>query len=123
MHQFKGEWDAIPTFNQFVASVVNPFRSKMSEVLSTLVSGKNGSGMPTSDKFSGRVELSHFILGGLPDVNHSRPYFRPGGCDSGRCAHRHESGVVLAPLGSGLRSVLTQSGRRLPGACRRGPAS
>src|SRR5262249_50889124 len=87
-----------------------------------LVSGKNGSGMPTSDKFSGRVELSHFILGGLPDVNHSLPYFRPGGCDSGRCAHRHESGVVLATLGPGLRSVLTQSGCRLPGACRRGTA-
>ena len=29
----KSQWDAIPTFNQFVASFVNPFRQKMSEVL------------------------------------------------------------------------------------------
>src|SRR6266567_929635 len=28
MHQFKWEWGSITTFNQFVASVVHPFRSK-----------------------------------------------------------------------------------------------
>ena len=28
MHQFKWEWESITTLNQFVASVVNPFRSK-----------------------------------------------------------------------------------------------
>ena len=65
-----------------------------------LVSGKNCSGMPTSDKFSGRVELSHFILGGLPDVNYSLPYFRPVGCDSGRCASA--DGIA-----SGMRVAVT----------------
>ena len=33
MHQLKWEWDSLTTLNQFVASFVNPFRSKMSEVL------------------------------------------------------------------------------------------
>src|SRR5215468_2045881 len=33
MHRFQWEWDSTPTFNQFVAFVVNPLRSKMSEVL------------------------------------------------------------------------------------------
>ncbi len=31
--------------------------------------------MPTSGKFSGRVELPHCTLGGLPDVDHSLSYF------------------------------------------------
>ena len=29
----KGEWDALTTLNQFVATFVHPFHSKMSEVL------------------------------------------------------------------------------------------
>jgi hypothetical protein len=28
MHRLKWEWESITTFNQFVASFVNPFRSK-----------------------------------------------------------------------------------------------
>jgi len=33
MHRFKWEWDSTTIFNQFVAFVVNPLRSKMSAVL------------------------------------------------------------------------------------------
>src|SRR6266540_5433556 len=76
--------------------------------------------MATSGTFAGRVELSHFILGGLPDVNHSLPYFCPVECDIGRGACWHQSGSVLATLGADLRSVLVQSRRRLPGTCRPG---
>jgi hypothetical protein len=54
--------------------------------------------MATPGKFSDRVELPHYTLGGLPDVDHSRPYFCPvgGAIDGG--ARGHASGAVLAPL-------------------------
>jgi hypothetical protein len=38
--------------------------------------------MPTAGKFSGRVELPHCTLGGLPDVDYSLAYFCLVGCDS-----------------------------------------
>src|SRR5713101_2741201 len=58
-----------------------------------------------SDRLSGRVEVSHCTLGGLPDVAHSLPYFCPVGCDIGRRSCRHESGSVLAALGADLWSI------------------
>jgi len=76
--------------------------------------------MATSGKFSGRVEVSHYTLGGLPDVDHRFPYFCPVECNIGRRARRHESGTVLAALGADLWAIPAQSGRRLPGAGRRG---
>src|SRR5713101_1946929 len=76
----------------------------------------------TSGKFSGRVEVSHYTLGGLPDVDHSLPYFCPVGGDMSRRSRRHESGAVLAALGARLGAIPAQSGRRLPGAGRRGTA-
>src|SRR5712692_9115676 len=78
--------------------------------------------MATSGKFSGRVEVSHYTLGGLLDVAHSLPYFCPVECNIGRRARRHESGTVLAALGADLWAIPAQSGRRLPGAGRRGTA-
>src|SRR6266849_5970046 len=76
----------------------------------------------TSGKFSGRVEVSHYTLGGLPDVHHSLPYCCPVECDIGRGARRHESGAVLAALGTDFWAIPPQSGRRLPSAGRRGNA-
>src|SRR5215831_18623167 len=75
----------------------------------------------TSGKFSGRVELPHCTLGGSPDVTHTLPYFYPGGCNIGRCAHRQEAGAVLAALDPDLWTLLAQSGFPLPGTCRRRP--
>ena len=65
--------------------------------------------MPTSGKFSGRVEVSHYTLGGLPDVDHSLLYFCLVGCDRSRRACRHESGAVLVALGADLGAVPAQS--------------
>src|ERR687885_503103 len=70
--------------------------------------------MPTSGKFSDRVEVPHCTLGGLPDVAHSLPYFCLVERALGRGARRHQSGAVLAALGAHLWSVSAQSGGSLP---------
>src|ERR687885_2685151 len=75
--------------------------------------------MATPGKCSGRVEFPHFTLGGLPDVDHSLPYFCPVGRALGRGACWDEFGAVLAALGPDFWSVSAQSGGRLPGAGRR----
>src|SRR5215510_5908321 len=76
--------------------------------------------MATPGKFSARVEVSHYTLGGLPDVDPRLPYFYPFGGDLSRRARRHESGAVLAALGAYLWALSTQSGCCLPSAGRRG---
>src|SRR5215471_7229039 len=57
--------------------------------------------------------------GGLPDVDHSLPYFCPVGRAIGRGACWDESGAVLAALGPDFWSVSAQSRGRLPRAGRR----
>ena len=61
----KSQWDAIPTFNQFVASFVNPFRQKMSEVL-VMKEGKKPDKFLLPHGIPSNEEIMRIFIEGIP---------------------------------------------------------